>query len=157
MNTFKIVVGDWSQDGHEKYQFVHFKTNLTAQEVREAYLAGVKKVGIGLHPPEDGESHDVVLAEYGDDHVDVPTADRLKAAGVDLDKTGAFRGECYRSGGRALEAYSFTPDNVAALFLELAKVARPDMQYELVDDVVECVNGYYREGFNMNLGYGVFR
>ncbi len=49
-HTIAIAIGDWSDDGHGKCEYIHFKSNKPIDDVREAYFKA-------------GENHEDLLPE----------------------------------------------------------------------------------------------
>ena len=68
---FTIVTGDWSDDGHGKSTDFYYKTDATLDELREAYLAGVKITGVDLFK-ECTEYCDRSLSEAATKYFDSP-------------------------------------------------------------------------------------
>lgn len=48
-NTFRLVFGDWSEDGHKQGEEFVIESNKTVEECREAYRASCKLTGFQLH------------------------------------------------------------------------------------------------------------
>jgi len=46
MERFKLILGDWSDDGHGKTETFIVESNKPVDEAREAYFEAVKKTGI---------------------------------------------------------------------------------------------------------------
>lgn len=44
----RVVLGDWSDDGHGKTETYVIKTNLSGKELEKAFKAGVKKSGFDI-------------------------------------------------------------------------------------------------------------
>jgi hypothetical protein len=148
-NTLKLVVGDWSHDGHNQSEFVYFDCNLTEVELKAAYLEAVEKCGVGLHRPRKGEKHTAVCTEYEQRTIPLELKAKMEAVGVDFEKVGGSEiivGEWGDFGGKG----------IAKLFLELVKAARPHFEYEIINDRVPCVNGFWSKDFNISFGYGMY-
>lgn len=124
--TYKIIVGDWSGDGHDQTESFLIETNASAGKIRDAY----KKAEFSLTD---------AFAEDGDNLLSEDELEQLKDNGIDLDKV------CYEDRyGQAL----FNPEAVAQLYLEMARSQLSDLEYEFVDDKIEVLV----EG----IGYGCF-
>jgi hypothetical protein len=148
-NTLKLVVGDWSSDGHNQSEFFYFDSNLSEAEVKAAYLEAVKKCGVGLHRPARGEKHKAICTEYEERTFPLELKAKLESIGVDFEKVGGSE-IVFGSWG------DFGAEGVAQLFLQLVKGVRPDFEYEIINDRVPCVNGFWSKDFNFSFGYGVY-
>jgi len=49
MNKMYLVLGDWSDDGHGKYEKVLVEVNKTIEEVQNAYKNSCKLTGISFN------------------------------------------------------------------------------------------------------------
>ena len=47
-NTWKIPIGDWSDDGHGKCDWFTVKSNFTVEKAREAYFKAVEASGLDI-------------------------------------------------------------------------------------------------------------
>ena len=50
---FYLVLGDWSNDGHGKYEKVLLESNKTVKEMQDAYKASCKKTGVSFNINEN--------------------------------------------------------------------------------------------------------
>ena len=50
----RIVIGDWSHDGHNQDDYFNFECSHDEPEVKKAYLAAIKKCKVALHEGEKG-------------------------------------------------------------------------------------------------------
>lgn len=78
MYKFKIPIGDWSGDGHEKTHDYLIKSNKSLQEVRELYFQACEKLGFSL----DGNHKLTPCNEYHDYLFKLETILSLKEFGV---------------------------------------------------------------------------
>lgn len=147
-NMMKLVVGDWSNDGHGMSEFVYFNCNMPEHEVKKAYLEAVAKCGVGLHDPRKGEDHVAICSEYEERTIPLIYKEQLEKAGVDFSIVGGIE--------EAGSWCDFSEKAIAQIFLQLVKTVRPDFKYEIVNDQVPCINGFWSKDFNLGFGYGVF-
>ena len=145
-NTYKIVVGDWSEDGHNQWQFFYFKCNATQEQIKKAYLDAVKASGLALsrYDPQHvswPEGVTPVLSEHEENMLTRKNAEKFKAIGVDIADYG-------------LEEDVFYAEHVARLFLDMVKSQLEGFEYEIVDDKIPCINGFWSKDFNISIGYG---
>jgi hypothetical protein len=72
----RIQIGDWSGDGHGKCDDFFFDSNLSQEEVREAYFAAKKK-----YPKLSPESF---CSDYEDSTVPESLVENAKVAGFEI-------------------------------------------------------------------------
>jgi hypothetical protein len=150
-HELRIVVGDWSRDGHGDFEFVTFKSTHDRKSIIKGYKKGVKKAGIQLHG-HDGNS---VLTDYGNSTLSEIELDKFREVGIttekmtasgldfDFDEEEGTMGVC-------------GPECVTWLVLQLTKVGLPEFEFELIKNKYEnVVNGFWQSDFNHGFGYGV--
>lgn len=149
MTTLKIVIGDWSHDGHNQSEFVYFDSSLSEAEVKEAYREAVAKCGVGLHGPGRGEKHTAICDKYEQRTFSLELKEKMEAIGVDFTQVG---------GSEIVEGQwgDFGGKGIAKLFLQLVKAVRPGFQYDIINDRVPCINGFWSKDFNIGFGYGMY-
>lgn len=134
MHLTRLVIGDWSHDGHEKTADFLVKTNLSMDALAQAYVAGCAKLGIKLHEfVEDYQAYEVprsVIATLTGGvkaEEDLLTGDLLEQLDADPD---------------ALVGLSV--DDYAILWLLVARAGRPELVWEEqhVDTPVINIGGY---------------
>jgi hypothetical protein len=145
MNTYRLVIGDWSHDGHEKSDIFRFKTNYTREQIIEAYKVAEERSGVSL------TSHSGILTDYEDGTIKGEAIDKLKALGVSIEELlkthdlDDWEGEI-----------SVSPDGVARLFLAMVGAVANDFEWEEDHDRSEFINGFWQKDFNHSMGYGVY-
>jgi len=153
-HSWRIVVGDWSRDGHNESEFIRFKSTHDRKDI----IKGYKKA----HSDADGgicsDSPDDMLSSYGDSTLSSESLEKLAKIGLTTEvlvESGNFEGD----EGDALYLCE-GPQSVAYLFLEmtrygLAKLGE-EFEYEIIDDkIIDCINGFWQSDFNHGMGYGV--
>ena len=68
MNTIRLIIGDWSDDGHGKTSTELISCNRTADELAAAFIIGCEKVGVKPHSWGEASFNDVAR---GDDSLPV--------------------------------------------------------------------------------------
>ena len=53
--VYKLVLGDWSKDGHKQSEDFLFDCNYDVHKIRQAYKDSCKKLGVAFHD-EDYEN-----------------------------------------------------------------------------------------------------
>lgn len=144
MMKVKLVIGDWSDDGHGKCDFVHFEVNKTQEEIIGAYKKFVKKYKIGFDRSKDVT---IILADYEDNVLSVDIVKTMQEAGVRFDKLDheIEDGE-----------YWACPTDAAILFMEMARTQLDGFEYKIIDDDIPCLNGFWSKNFNVSIGYGCY-
>lgn len=147
-NVYKLVIGDWSQDGHQKSEFFYFRCNLPDADIKAAYLKACEQIGVGLHRVRKGETHTAICAKYEEHGIPLVSKAKLSNAGVDFKKVGGLEEHG--------EWSDISPASIAIIFLEMVRVVRPEFQWEAIKDQTPCINGFWSKDFNIGFGYGVF-
>jgi hypothetical protein len=140
-HTYKIIVGDWSRDGHNDSDDYQVNVSHTRQEIHAAYEKAAGKCGIGLHSTYETHKQKKprqILEEYEDNKI--TDADMLKLVKLGIN-TDAFEEYDAEDG-----AHYFQSKNVAILYLEMARTQLADFKYQFVESPV----------LTKGIGYGVF-
>lgn len=147
---FKVVVGDWSDDGHGKCDKYTFECNAAIEDVQEAYLKAVKVSKVALHDDQKTKGVTCICCEYEDSKIQETEIEALKAMGVKFDflEVKPRKNE---------DSYDLSAKDVATLFVEMAKTQLGQhFEYKLIEDPIPTINGYWKKGFNLNFGYGCY-
>lgn len=132
-NKIRLVVGDWSKDGHEKSSDVYISCNLTAKEIEKAYKKGAKAIGLDVR--------ETVASEYQDPYLLKEHYEKLKKAGYKEEL------EPYDDTEKTPTKFYINDDCFAEMFMFVAKVGNPALEYELAEN---------SESVNVG-GYGLFQ
>ena len=150
---YKLVLGDWSDDGHGQTAEVLFECNYDVHKIRQAYKDSCKKLGIAFNSTEDytglGLKHDdnrVIWMDYEEKEIS-------KLAFDTLGEANCFDGIDYEETDYGYEIYD--NNDCAKLIMNFIALSMPnDFTYELVE--VEEINGYWNDELNEQFGYGLF-
>ena len=150
---YKLVLGDWSDDGHGKLKDVLFECNYDVHKIRQAYKDSCKKLGITFNNNENYTHFDLghrddrkIWTEYDEGEISQIAFNILKEA-------NCFDGIDYEEFDGNYEVYSM--DDCAKLIMNFIALSMPnDFTYELVE--VEEINGYWNNELNEQFGYGLF-
>jgi len=142
-----FTVGDWSKDGHNQSDRYIFKATHSREDIVKAYLETCEKLGIRLHK-ESNEWNvpNAFFCQYEDDSMSEEEIEGLEEKGLDLsflDKEEIWQG-----------MLQFTPIDVFEMFMSMVKFSIPEFRHEELDP--PCINGWWNEDFNYQIGYGVF-
>lgn len=137
----RIVIGDWSDDGHCQKEYYSFECNAEKEDIRKAYKQAAKKSGIALHTDYRKKVRAICNA-YQDSVIDDEAIEALKSIGVDFKNI-------------TIEENNIYPEGLAILFFEMVRTQLPNFEYKLVDEVL-TINGFWQKDFNHMIGYGCF-
>lgn len=115
MNKFKIVIGDWSNDGHGRTDDYIISTNLSSKEIDAAYKKAVKFIGIDM------------VEELCRDYNGDITKEQI---------------EIFAAHGIEIEEY-MDRDTFLWLWGEYIKLGNSDFEYKMAEDVESIEIGGY--------------
>lgn len=162
MNKMYLVLGDWSDDGHGKYDKVLVESNKSVKEIQDAYKASCKLTGVSFNHNDDyteikrdykeqEKYHIATEYEQGFDVSD-EAKQALRDAGFDADKHFAF--------GMDEEGDQVEDNDVVFLHLwtEFVKLSLPDLIINKIseDNSIPVINGYWNKNLNVQFGYGLY-
>jgi hypothetical protein len=135
-----IVVGDWSGDGHNITEKYRYKFNMSPGHVKEAYQVGTNMVGVNLSGTVAKEYGSSTL--YENDYwalckagINVPSILKESEMADDediIDDNGKKRKNPPR--------YYLAPEDFAELWLAVAKLGNPGLEWTRVDEPVNTIN-----------------
>lgn len=149
MNKMKLVIGDWSDDGHGKHFDITLECNYTVKEIQDAYKLSVIQTGLGFDNSDCDENgnklHDVyqICTEYeAGGTLTLETLEILKQFGCPDDLILDYQEE--------------PMDNFVKLWFWFVSLSLSNLKYKLVKDDVPTINGYWNKNLNTQFGYGLF-
>jgi hypothetical protein len=155
--THRLVIGDWSDDGHSKKQFVRFEASHDRKQIVEAYKKAANKADVSVCSFQGGPI-DVVCEDYEDSRIRAGAIEKLEAFGIskqDLLDTQFFEEEDPEDEPNELSTWG--GEGLSWLFLTMVSKVLPDFEFKLLeDDKHDCINGFWQQDFNGSIGYGVF-
>lgn len=156
--TYKFVIGDWSGDGHSRYENYFFRTNTPREKIVKAYLKTARELGVAFHYPgrinNDKDSlyqFSGLLCNYEDSELGVAVIDHLKKQGLDILKECEFDEDVEGEDGLFIDA-----DVLFEIFMLYVKRSEPDFVYNVENAEAQPINGYWHQDFNVGFGYGLF-
>lgn len=127
MEIIRLIVGDWSDDGHGKTDVIRIKSNLSQKKLAKAYDKGTKKVGYNFM--------NEVAAEYEDGTISHNQYTRLKELGFDkYEIETSFWYDKKDKTPLDKRTYSISPSEYADLLLFICKLGDKSFEYEEVED-----------------------
>jgi hypothetical protein len=152
MNKMRLVVGDWSDDGHGKSYEKVYDVNKTVLEIQEAYKASCKLTGISFNHREDftgverwwrEEREYMVATEYGSPFLSETVIEALSVyEGFDK-HTSPYKADT--------EIKDFSK-----LWWWFVNLSIEDLEYKEVVNDIPVINGYWNKNLNVQFGYGLF-
>lgn len=126
MHTIELVMGDYSRDGHEKTESIMVISNITLQELKEAYQIGTEKIGFDFIK--------TVAADYGDGSLSKEKFDKLRDAGLTEDD--------WFEEGEDKFPLMYYKDAFAEIFLFICKLGNELFEYEYPKTDSMHIGGY---------------
>jgi hypothetical protein len=118
MSRIKLVIGDWSCDGHEKSDDYYIESNLSKKEIEKAYKKGTKLLGFDFSEE---------IAEcYEDSTLPKDKWEKFKELGY----TGGFDSEDQADEN----GVNIWLEEFLDLYLFIIQLGNPDFKYELVEE-----------------------
>jgi|688.fasta_scaffold805357_1 hypothetical protein len=162
MNKMYLVLGDWSDDGHGKYDKVLVESNKSVEEIQDAYKASCKLTGVSFNHNEDFTERKrnykekqkyQIATEYEQGfNVSDEAKQALRDAGFDVEKHFAY--------GMDEDNDQIEDNDVIFLYLwtEFVKLSLPDLIINKIpeDDNIPVINGYWDKNLNVQFGYGLY-
>ena len=133
----RVIIGDWSDDGHGKCDNIEFSSNLTREEIQDAYekAKAEHKVDFALF-----------CNEYEDDKLPDDVSDRLKNAGIDVDAIRKEGGDFWYND----QWDTFGVRSFFLLLMEFIKCGNPNFVY------IPDESAPYLKLGNSQMGYGLY-
>ena len=152
---YKLVLGDWSEDGHGISEYFLFECNYDVHKIRQAYKDSCRKLGVTFNYNEDYTglgleygSERQVWTEYREDGI-------TRTAFEILNQAGCFDEIDYYEDGD--EYYIEEDEDCAKLIMNFISLSMPeDFTYKLIKQDYECINGFWNDELNHQFGYGLF-
>lgn len=151
----RLILGDWSDDGHGHSKEKTFVVNYPVHDVQEAYKASCKLTGVSFNHNED----------YTDIRRDWQEAKKYQIA-TEYEQSGLYP-ESYNilkqyPGFEEIvdpEPYDgqYYFDDFSELWWWFVKLSLPDLVYSYKKESrPPVINGYWNDNLNVQFGYGLF-
>lgn len=139
-----LNVGDWSEDGHNKYDRIRIESNKPVADVQQAYLKACKTTGVWFHNDYGASTPNPVLTEYEEREICGENIELLRAHGVSEEILKDIDDEY-------LDPWMF-----ADLWCEFIKIGDPDLVCRQIKDETPNINGFWDKKLNAQFGYGLY-
>lgn len=142
--TFKVNIGDWSDDGHGRNEVIVIESTEPNEKVQDAFCSAGKRIGVIVN------DRFIIAEDYEDYRLSNEHAQLLTDAGVQ------FEDILYNDGTEEEPDYMFEggAESMAQLVMRIAQ-SELDFDYKITTDSVPNFNGYWGRN-NISIGYGLF-
>lgn len=152
MNKVKLVLGDWSGDGHSVSNTYIFNTNKSVEEIQQAYKDSCKLTGIQFNDCKDytrlGLNWDHpelkwrrICVDYEESTLHHKTIEVLKGFGINIEEHDT---NCLHD------------SNFKRILIDFIRLSLPDLIIEEVEDGIPYINGFWNDNLNVQFGYGLY-
>lgn len=167
MNKMYLVLGDWSDDGHGKYEKVLLQSNLPVKIIQEAYKDACALTGISFNNNEDytnvkrdweeREKHQIAT-RYENSFVPKTCLAILESHGIQIEDWYTEDPSNKYSKDKEGNLIIFQEDFVN-LWIAFVKLCLPQdaiLQRAPQEEEIPVINGYWNKNLNTQFGYGLF-
>jgi hypothetical protein len=161
----KLVIGDWSSDGHGHHEDVILESNKSVEEIQEAYKKSCKLTGLSFNHNQDFTGLNLnydhpeysdrkIAVEYEDCHISELATKILKEHGIDVWE--GFDDNVYDK--EEDDCPIDGVDHFVELWTKFVKLSLPDLELTVPKkgDKIPVINGYWDDNLNVQFGYGLF-
>jgi len=154
MHKMYLVIGDWSGDGHGKFEKVLVEVNKNVEKVQNAYKESCKLTGISFNENEDytengrnwkSASRFHVAVEYETPELSPDVLDVLEKFNCPSNIIKNYNEEaCHKT--------------FIDLWFWFVSLSLPDLEYKEIENIdkIPCINGYWNKNLNVDFGYGLY-
>lgn len=138
MYKFRLIIGDWSADGHGRCEGFIIASNVPVETVREAHYKIKDITGVDIEG---------ICSDYGADEIDEEIVDVLKKLGFQFENSSGMG-----------DGVVSVPE-MARLWIFLLQKSDPALELEVVEDVIPDFQFFgfdEKERHIYSVGYGLF-
>ena len=161
---FKIPIGDWSADGHGKCEELVINCNYPVEAVQQAYKDSCQLTGVSFDHTDyrgrdwrEADKYQVATG-YLDCRITPEVEAIFREHGIEVRENDEYYGE-YENEEDQEDREDVEIDGVnhfLELLMTFIKLSLPNLQYEVVNDGLPYLNGYWNDALNVQFGYGLF-
>jgi len=148
MYKMYLVIGDWSGDGHSKYDKVLVHSNKRVEQIQKAYRDSCRLTGVSFHEGEidyktwEEDRKFQISTEYESGlEISDEVKEALKKHGLEVKDCDDIENE--------LEYFT-------KLWFDFVRLSLPDLKWQNAKDDIPCINGFWQEELNEIFGYGLY-
>lgn len=159
MNKVKLIIGDWSGDGHERSDEVILSTNKTVEEIQQAYKDSCKLTGLSFNINQD-------YTELNLNYSHPEYTDRKIATDYQNNTISKLAEEILlKHGINVRDGYICKPDDLVRIddvnhftkiWIKFVQLSLPDLILTPIEDDVPVINGWWNKNLNVQFGYGLY-
>ena len=158
----RLVLGDWSDDGHGKHKEILYKSNYPIDKIQQAYKDSCKLTGVQFNHNEDYTgglcsgygSWRQIFTEYESSSIRPEAIEALRNHGLN---PADYCEEIYTDEDfESDNSMPFYTDSAAELIMAFIALSMPkDWEYKKADIKADAINGWWGN-LNVQFGYGLF-
>jgi hypothetical protein len=168
MNKMYLVLGDWSDDGHGKHDKILLESNISVEDIQNAYKSSCKMTGVSFNNDEDytetnrdwKESEKYVIAtEYDDGILSLFVFNILAGHGLTRKMLEDWDTENFHDHEIPDDGFGLTQETYVQLWIWFVKLSLPKntvLKVVEVNDDIPVINGYWNDNLNVSFGYGLY-
>jgi hypothetical protein len=137
MNKYKLTIGDWSGDGHEKTEIIFLETNRSSKEIDELYKKSASLTGIEFKK---------LFKDYEEYSLNKDVIEAFQKHGINI--SNCLEEYEIEEFEESPEEFGFSVDSAVKLFIEYLKLSDSELIINVVNDQTEELN--------IRFGYGLF-
>jgi hypothetical protein len=168
-----LNIGDWSDDGHGKWEKILLESNLPVEDVQQAYKDSCKLTGVSFNHSENytGVKRDwqeqrkyEICTEYEESSIQPETLEILLKFGFAeafLNSEDCFNDdwkELYEKGESVYLGDCGLPSDFYEIWVWFVKLSNSKLELKRIDtsNNIPNINGFWNENLNVQFGYGLF-
>lgn len=148
--TFRLPIGDWSDDGHGDCHWYDVESTKPVEDVREAYFTICKKLGTGL----SSDFKDSPCSNYGDHTISLKW---LKKVGLSVNDLVDIDFDTQNDDSKDDEVITYSPTTIAELFILFMNKHDRTLNLKLIKNTAAMFPFYGYDSKKRhigNMGYG---
>ena len=142
MHTYRIVVGDYSKDGHNQMDYFTVEVSHPMNEIQKAYKAAVKASGVSVD--NRTKAINQLCVDYEDNHISQEAVELLTDMGVKWD---AMQNAIEDDG-----SLDVCGEDLVNIFMEMVRTQLEGFTYKFANEP-KCINANSDIG---GIGYGCY-
>lgn len=154
---FRVNIGDWSNDGHEKCDKFIISSNISVEEAQEHYIQRVKKY-IEEFPKQtifDYNNEMMICREHEDSIITEQQFNDLVKLGIDLSDNFIDYENTFESLSDGNSGIHIESVDMVYILMSIVQLNCEDFKWEIKPDDTLNFNGYWGK-INTSFGYGLF-